>query len=100
MWEKSKHKKLLCKFRSDEKTKLHEVTSNKFQAIIDTEARHQKEMASMLMTTGSIQDHDSTKEALGFTEQPALADPALNRQGRSQTLPPLQLFCDLVLKFQ
>lgn len=37
----------------------------------------------MLMTTGTIQDHDSTKEDLGFTEQPPPADPALNRQGGS-----------------
>lgn len=35
----------------------------------------------MLMTTGAIQDHDRIKEDLGFTEEPALLDPALNRGG-------------------
>lgn len=48
----------------------------------------------MLMTTGTIQDHDSTEEDLGFTEQPALADPALNRQGGSQKHFLSQLFYD------
>lgn len=33
----------------------------------------------MLMTTGAIQDHDRIKEDLGFTEEPALLDPALNK---------------------
>lgn len=42
----------------------------------------------MLMTTGAIQDHDRIKEDLGFTEEPALLDPALNRGGlNSETLP-------------
>lgn len=76
---KLKNKKSFCsKSRSYQKTKLHEVTSNKFSSIIDIEARHQKEMASMLMTTGTVQDHVH-KEDLGFTEQPAFVGPTLNR---------------------
>lgn len=50
----------------------------------------------MLMTTGTIQNHDSPKEDLGFTEQCALADPALNRQGGNHKHFPPQLFYDLV----
>lgn len=51
----------------------------------------------MLMTTGTIQDHVSTKEDLHFTEQPALADPALSSQGGSQKHFPPQLFYDSVI---
>lgn len=53
----------------------------------------------MLMTTGTIQDHDCTKEDLGFTEQPALAHPALNRWGWSQKHFPPQLFYDSVILY-
>lgn len=51
----------------------------------------------MLMTTGAIQDHVYIKEDLGFTEQPALVVPALNRGGWTQKCFPPQLFYDSVI---
>jgi len=53
----------------------------------------------MLMTTGAIEDHVCIKEDLGFTEQPALVDPALNRGGEGWTRKYFtpQLFYDSVI---
>lgn len=51
----------------------------------------------MLMTTGATQDRVHIKDNLGFTEQPALVDPALNRGGWTRKRFPPQLLYDSLI---